>query len=366
MKKVGILSMQKVDNYGSILQAYALKSLIEQIGGDCHFIDIKYGKQLYEQKTSTHKNSLLRRIKTEKDLIISKRFIKAHKEAFLLKKLLKKFPQYREVLELEKIHSGKFDLVVIGSDEVFNCCQICPWGYTLQLFGSDINSNLIVSYAASFGHTTLADLKQNKIDIEIGLSMRNFNSISVRDDNSYCIVNELVGIPPKIHLDPVLIYDFSTIIKNSSVNESNYILVYSYPGRITDQAEIDYIRSMAKKHKKEIVCLYGYYSWADKYVIPESIFDVIKYFDMADFVITDTFHGSIFSIITHSQFLTLVRPKNFRKITYLLNFLGLSDYIVTDINNTSSVPKSINYESVDKIIVNEREKSIKYLTSFLQ
>lgn len=366
MKKVGILSMQKVDNFGSILQAFALKSILEQIGGDVYFIDIKYGKQLFAQKISIHRNRLLRRIEAEKKLIISNSFFRAHKEAYLFKKLLKKFLKYREVLELEKTHSDKFDLVVIGSDEVFNCCQICPWGYTLQLFGSDINSDQIVSYAASFGHTTLEELKQNKINVEIGLSMRKFDSISVRDDNSYNIVNKLLGIPPQIHLDPVLIYDFSTIINSSSVNESNYILVYSYPGRITDQAEIKYIRSMAKKRHKKIVCLYGYYAWADKYVIPESIFDVIKYFEMADFVITDTFHGAIFSIITHSQFLTLVRPKNVRKITHLLNFLGLSDCMVTDINNISVIPKLINYESVDNILVNERKKSIEYLTSFLQ
>ena len=74
--------------------------------------------------------------------------------------------------KLGRDKSESFDVVFIGSDEVFNCCQKTTWGYTSQLYGHIPQADRIVSYAGSFGHTTLGLLKKLQVDGEIGQTMK--------------------------------------------------------------------------------------------------------------------------------------------------------------------------------------------------
>lgn len=371
-KIVGILSMQRVINYGSFLQAYALKQLLLQNGADeVYFIDIEKGRELpgFEYSKSQSKWYKLKRLL---QIIFTGLLFQKIRDRKFTKRLKKSIEDCFPILELDKAAPKEFDLVVIGSDEVFNCCQRAPWGYTLQLYGRVLNAKKVVSYAGSFGHTRYEQLVQLGIDKEIGETLKTMSAISVRDQNSYDIVEKLTGIKAEMHLDPVLIYGYEKEIAERKVNyPEKYMVVYSYQGRINDKKEIKEIVSFAKEQKLKLISIFCRYDWCDEAIIPETPFDVLGWFKGAEYVVTDTFHGTIFSIITGRMFVTLVRKTgrvtNGEKISSLLRQLGLEERCVGKDKNAlnSKLAGDVDWQRVDEALAESRKCSQEYLKNAL-
>ena len=105
-----------------------------------------------------------------------------------------------------------------------------------------------------------------------------------------------------------------------------------------------------------------YFSWCDEVVIPTP-FEVLAYFKGASYIITDTFHGSVFSIKFNKEFCTIVRDMNSNKLVSLLKQFGLENRIVTDMNKMQKILENpIDYAGVNKIIMEETKRSITSLT----
>ena len=361
--------MQRVINYGSFLQAYALKQLLLQNGADeVYFIDIEKGRELpgFEYSKNQSKWHKLKRLL---QIIFTGLLFQKIRDRKFTKRLKKSIEDCFPILELDKPAPKEFDLVVIGSDEVFNCCQPAPWGYTLQLYGKVLNAKKVVSYAGSFGHTRYEQLAQLGIDKEIGETMKTMAAISVRDQNSYDIVEKLTGIKAEMHLDPVLIYGYEKEIAERKVNyPEKYMVVYSYQGRINDKKEIKEITSFAKEHKLKLISIFCRYDWCDEAIIPKTPFDVLGWFKGAEYVVTDTFHGTIFSIITGRRFVTLVRKKatvtNEEKVSSLLKQLGLEERCVEVDKNAlnSKLAGDVDRQRVDKALAECRKLCQMYLS----
>lgn len=261
---------------------------------------------------------------------------------------------------------GHYDVVVIGSDEVFNCSQKTWFGYTQQLYGEGLDADKTISYAASFGATTIEKLQKLGIKDEVGRMLKNnFSQISVRDENSKMIVEALTSKEPVMNVDPVLIYDYSQYMPEKK-KRSNYIIVYSYPGRISDKNEIATIQTFAKKKGLPLISIGHYFSWCDDVVVPNP-FEVLALFRDAAYIVTDTFHGSVFSIKYNKQFCTIVRDMNNQKLTYLLKQFGLEDRIVKDLAMmTIIMDNSIDYQQVNRIIEDEKKRSLEYIHNELR
>ena len=361
--RIGIISMQKVVNYGSFMQAYALRQLIkEATGEEAKFIDIEKGRALDFVKKEDTKSRVRRLL----NIIFSGKIIEKMKDKIYSKKLYEQFStKFYDLLNLtEEDNYVKYDNVVIGSDEVFHCCQNTPWGFTTQLYGNVKNAKNVFSYAASFGATTLNQIKENNLDSDIKQYLERMHSISVRDNNSKYIIENLLNKTPEEHLDPVLLWNFTQELNNTNTTglKRDYLLVYSYIGRINDKNDIKEILKFAKDRNLEIVTIFCRYNWADKCIFPETPFQVLKYYQDAKYVITDTFHGSIFSIIQHKQFCTLVRKTNKEKLESLFKKFNLEDRIVTKAYQIFGIiDKTIDYKKVDLIREQERKRAIKYL-----
>lgn len=355
--------MHKVINYGSFLQAYALKQLLLQNGADkVLFIDIKQGKQLKGFEPENSRKRLMRVVKEVLNgQLITKIRNRKHQDS-----VRRCIESNSHLLETDKGFGTQYDLAVIGSDEVFNCCQKSIWGYTPQLYGEIPEARQVISYAGSFGHTQYEQLVEHNIDGEIGATMRKLSAISVRDDNSFDIVKRLTGIEPFIHLDPVLAYGYQEEIAQAEPTEDkDYIVVYAYAGRIKEQSEINAICDFARKNNKKLYS-FTYYDWCDKTISPSSPLEVLSWFRGADYVVTDTFHGTIFSIITQRQFVTLIRPSNQNKIGSLLKTMGLSHrgvYRPEIISETLTAV--INYDLVDNRLNINRQQTHRYLDSVM-
>lgn len=358
--------MQRILNYGSFLQAFALKEILQGLGCNVEFVDYHVGKNLIESKTSGFKRKIIKTMDSFK--------IKSHlkdKISFIKykKDFSKKFHPYLGI-QIEHNYNPSLDVLIIGSDEVFNCVQDNPnVGFSPELFGADNRAKKVVSYAASFGSTTMESMKSYGVYNEIKDYLSKLDKISVRDDNSYNIIYNMTGKKPTRLLDPVLIYDFTgkcnTIPKNA---EKDYMILYGYSGRFVKE-ECRLIRQFADNRGLKIYCIGGLQHYCDKF-IDCSPFEVISYFRNADYVVTDTFHGTIFSVITHRKFITIAREGlggNTQKLTSLLDDLDLKHRLLTNENNFEKIlTEDINYKQVDKKLMCERQKTEKYLKMCLE
>jgi len=352
--KVAILSMQEVKNYGSFLQAFSLKKTIESLGNTCEFINIIPGEQLGNYKISKfHKIKLLIQRLWGRD------FIRRLSSIYIFQtRFSKEFLPYLGVESERNIRH--YDVIVIGSDEVFNCAQKTWFGFSRQLFGEGLNADKIITYAASFGATTVDKLQELGIKKIVGRLLGNISVISVRDANSSITVKTLIGKVPVMHLDPVLIFNYDLFMP-SNVTLKNYMIVYTYPGRITDKQEIQSIKDFAKPHRLKLISIGHYFSWCDDVVIP-SPFEVLAYFKNASYIVTDTFHGSVFSIKYNKAFCTIIRNMNNQKLSYLLKQFHLESRIINDIDKLDSILTTpIDYKEINEYIAKETRCSIEYL-----
>ena len=368
MAKVGIISMQRIVNYGSFLQAYGLKSLLEEMGHEVQFVDYHVGNSLVEGGTK-HKNGIFSKVYKGLEALRYDASLKQKIQFIIYKKHFSK--KYHGILGLtdKPNYNPKLDVLVIGSDEVFNCIQQNPnVGYSLELFGKNNNAKKVITYAASFGNTTVEKLKMYNVDREIGNLLNGIETISVRDQNSAEVVKTISSKEVVYNLDPVLAYDFIKKCKLIPKKEKKekYLILYAYSGRITS-SESKWISTYAKNKGLKIYAIGGVQKCADKF-ISCSPFEVLSYFKNADEVITDTFHGTIFSIITERPFVTLVRKSvgesygNEEKLTDLLSRLKLKNNIIYDLEEMNKVKtQEINYKEVEEILYLERNKSIEYL-----
>ena len=361
MIKVGIISMQRILNYGSFLQAFALKEILHDLCCNVRFVDYHIGKNLIEPETFGIKRKLIKAIDTFK--------IKAHlKDKIKFIKYKKDFAKkYHPYLGMENAYNynTSLDVLIIGSDEVFNCVQDNPnVGFSPELFGANNRAQKLVSYAASFGSTTEDAMKHYGIYDEIEGYLLKFDRISIRDDNSFNIISNMIGKEPDRHLDPVLIYDFDTKCNTiSAISENNYLILYGYSGRFSKE-ECRFISRFAVNRGLKVYCIGGLQHYCDKF-IDCSPLEVIAYFKSADYVVTDTFHGTIFSVITHRKFATVVREGsdgNSQKLMSLLEDLNLKDRLLTNEDDFEKIlTADIDYESVDKILQCERQRTEEYL-----
>lgn len=351
--KIGILSMQKILNYGSFLQAFSLKKQFENRGHDVYFIDIEPGRTICAFETE--QQNILKKLdkyflKRIENYFLDKRMSKIHKD------------DYERFLHTEKhlADGARFGLVVIGSDEVFNATIPSRWGFTTQLFGNVDNADQVVTYAASCGSTTLESVRKYGIEDDIRNALKNVQKISVRDQNTFDFVMKITGRVPEINVDPVFLLDYSPYIQLPKRTKP-YLLVYAYGNRINDENEIRAIKKYAKDNNLEIICVGMQQRWCSKNIAANA-FELLGYVKKAECVVTDTFHGTVFSIKYNKKFISIIRQSNKQKLGGLLIQFGLSERALYDMKVFGSVmDRVIDYEKVNRLIKEEQDKSQKYL-----
>lgn len=363
--RVGILSMQRIYNYGSFLQAYGLKSILESLGCDVQFVDYEPGECLI--KTNASKKGVIRKVEKALEAFRYEAPLK-DKLAFIRYKrtYASRFYPMLGIADEPNLNP-ELDLLVVGSDEVFNCVQNnANVGFTPALFGAGSSAARKVTYAASFGNTTLEKLECFGKRNEVADYLKSFDAVSARDANTGAIVEVLTGRAPIYNLDPVLVYDFfgECSLIPSEVDEDRYMIAYGYSGRLTAE-ECAAIRAYADTHGLRVLNIGGVQSVCDRFV-DCSPFEVLAYFKHADAVVTDTFHGTIFSAIAHTPFATFVRSSgygNFEKLADLMRRLGFDDRAAVSADDLGSILDApVDWAVPDAAIAAGRSAARSYLT----
>ena len=369
MMIVGILSMQRVINYGSFLQAYALKKILEELGCEVYFIDIEKGhptQNIISENRDTN----------EIEINASQsRSIKRRVSDHFIKRIIAQFhrKQLRKVIEDAQVkylyinaqpQNGEYDLVIIGSDEVFNCCQGGELGLSKQLFGDVGNASKIITYAASCGFAKPEYLINSEV-AEIKHAMENISSFSVRDVATQKFVAAVDGREALLNLDPVLIYEFSReLTQIKEVDPSNYLVIYAYQNRINDPEEIRGIKNLAKKMNLRIISLGQEQIWCDYRVVTP--FELLWWISKAGFVVSDTFHGTILGAKYNRPMCIMIRKSNENKLGYLTEKLCIGDLVIKNNKEIERFSFSDSvYNRCNTIIREEQYRAKEYLKNEL-
>lgn len=356
---IGILTYYGVHNHGAVLQANALKTVLEDLGHNVEFLlfdrDYAFMQQEQVRKYKIGFNSIPFYLKYTLRNGLGN-------VAYNYKKR-RTLDTYRKDHLILKTNYKSFDgdVIVIGSDEVYSL----EVGFNPMLFGIGLKSKKKISYAASFGPTDFTAIKKLCKEDTIAKALNQMNCISVRDLNSQALVKQLTGMDVPIVCDPVILYGYKREMGEKIGDDSNFILVYAYDGRMNDVKEVELVKEFAKKHGKKLYSVGFYHKWCDKNinVTPNQL---IQYVRKASLVITDTFHGSVLSIICNTPMTVKVR-NNANKLKYLLLEYGLADRIISDFGELEKVSvNNLDFDAVNKRIDEKRKFSFNYLSQALE
>lgn len=336
--KIAILTFTACDNYGQRLQNYALQELLKENGNDVRTI-------LQSEYSITLKRLVKQFIKLvigkEKKFNKIKRNIKFY---FFDKKYIRYSNMHNTFYELK--NATEYDRFISGSDQVW-----APVEGRLKMYMQyGIPKEKKYSYAASIASYEIP----NELKKKYKEYLESFSLISVRENQSKVLLDNILDKNEvRVDLDPTLLLnksEWQKIEKKPKWFEKNkYILVYNL-GSVTPQKIEDY----AYNHNYKIISIMDENSKA--YLSDPGEF--IYLIHNAEIIYTDSYHGTVFSIIFEKKFVHSVR--NIRKNNMNSRFDTLFGILGIDVNNISNIDNiCINYNDINIKLETERKKSLK-------
>lgn len=370
MKKIGVITFYYGScNYGGVLQAYALCRQLELLGYDSEQISFKYKPSYFNLKIVLNKIN-----KKGFDFIVKKiQKIGTRTDTFKIRN--EKFLLFRESIKHSKVYTKKdlkycnqnYDIFICGSDQIWNP-DYRESNYYLK-FADE--GKLKISYAASISQTYLSKYDKNFMKP----LLKRIDFISVRENDAKTMIEKFCNKNVKVVLDPVLLLErneWEKIETNYKIKDK-YVLVYLLAD---NETYLNKIRQCFKKLNYKIVIislndLKSNFTYKQLYDVgPKDFLSLIK---SAEMLITDSFHGCVFSIIYHKKFWALKRHKDSEKenmnsrLYTLFGNLGLEDRFLDDDQNLTKeeLLKKIDYKTVDKKLEILKKDSLKFLESAL-
>ncbi|MEM1239563.1 MAG: polysaccharide pyruvyl transferase family protein [Cyanobacteria bacterium P01_H01_bin.26] len=321
--KIGIITFHHTTNYGATLQAYALSKALSAWGHSVEIIDYRpkgavgfYVKQLLPIKN--------KKFDWNKDFY--RHILKAFRmRKFLVSSLnLSKLKCYSNYNLRAIFEAANYDAIITGSDQVW-CLNTKFRGfdpaYFLDFFEAGENC-LKISYAPSVGETkSFGDKRAEICDL-----IEKFDYVSVRDHHSKSVLQKECGVTATKVLDPTFLVSYDDILTPPDT-AAPYLLVYNHKklNNLQEQA----IKEIARVKNLKIISVGDIWSVADHSKIAVHPKEWIGYFKQASYVFTNTFHGTIFSLLFRKDFTVFVGEGKRNKIHDLLGSLELETRITT-------------------------------------
>lgn len=359
--KVDIITLHRVYNYGSALQAWATQQVMEDAGHEVQVIDYispqRTKKRIFFAPSADGKTGV-------KNLIY--RFFKIFslllKEATFgsfVRKNLHLTKKYITAEDLEK-DVPDADVYVTGSDQVWNSKynEGVDRAFFLDFLPQEAKR---VAFVSSFGATELADEERPLIEKYIG----RYQALSVREDSARDVLASVGRNDVEWLIDPTLQIEKQQWLKIAAprlIKEKYLILMLLYN---EDNHATEYARKLADERGLKLVKL----SWemkkpamVDKLMTHRSPADFLSLFNYADMVVTNSFHGLAFSINLEKQFVIVPRNEFNSRIESLLGLTGLEDRLVSSEKQALDVAEEqIDYAPVRNILQKERERANRFI-----
>lgn len=355
--KVAFITVHVGANFGSVLQTIATARIIESLGKDPLLINYIPNRVTYSRFFRSMFRGVVPFIKY---LIFLPNFIKNTNmySNYLKKHCPLSAPIYDKDNFAKKCPVA--DYYITGSDQVWNSKH--NEGFNDRYYFAQTPDNAVrISFASSIGETELSD--EHTARIKSLLSR--YKAISVREESAKHLI-EGMGLEATHLLDPTFMLnkeEWKTYMSKRIVKE-DYLLIYTPYNTLDKKAIFDAAREIAKKKGLKVVT----FSWdwrkdkmADKTITYANPGDFLSLMHYASYVVTNSFHGTAFSINLNKQFSVFMPSAFSTRISSILDICGLEGRLVTDKFDLTKAKEFIDYTSVNNILDKERNKSIEFL-----
>lgn len=367
--KIGILTFHNAHNYGAVLQAYALREKLRTMGHDAQIINY------CNEKVTAAYPKVLKPVFCKRDVLPT------HWKANVLKIVNAFYGQkhwqeqweafdkfIREVIlegntkvvTKEELATLDIDMFVLGSDQIWE--SYITGGLDSAYLGDFGTKAKVISYAASL-HGGRIPEQEKDVFVE---KFKNFYRISTREEKLAEHVRELTGREVVTVVDPTLLLqaeNYSALVdKQVETPKERYAFAYFV---MEDPALSACVERIKKEQNMKVIELHYYrtveFGGEDQFANmgPAEFLTFIK---NAEFVVTNSFHGTVFSLLYHKLFYAVYKKNS--RIENLLTFIKKKERHIED-EKGLDLTATIDYSEVDGLLQSYREQSVKYLEEAL-
>ncbi|NNH38940.1 polysaccharide pyruvyl transferase family protein [Acinetobacter terrae] len=365
--KVAILTQPLHTNYGGTLQAYALQTIVKSVGAEVVTLNYQTKPKFFLRFLLSVIKSFVLNRKDKFPLLSSEKLVIEKYHTEFIKKHINRSEIILSELDLIKhFNNTEYDAIIVGSDQVWRV----EYSPNIDNFFLNVytGSAKRISYAASFGIDEWQFTPEKTSEIETWLGK--FDAISVREDSAVTLCKNYLNLKAYHVLDPTLLLTkeyYLNLIKKSPQKDTGiftYILDSSQEknnivANISKKLGLNTFQNQPiKKFKTNF-----FIKKEDDYVYPK-IEDWLAAFRDASFIITDSFHGTVFSIIFNKPFITVAnRERGVARFSSLLKIFNLEHRLISSLDQLTNdlILSNIDFNEVNTILDHERENSLQLL-----
>ena len=374
-------------DYGGMLQAYALYSVIKRMGYEPYAININLLNNDIRVKKCKYflENIFDLSILQEKSKIVFKALRKNYDQQFAqnMSKRLEAFENFykasfattKAYVSWEELKNdcNNFSSIIVGSDQLWLPSNIAGDYYTLSFVPDDVNK---IAYATSFGVSTLPDKQASQARI----FLNRINYLSAREETGQKIIESLINKRVPLVCDPALLLselDWDAIATKGRIIDEKYIFCYFMGDNPWQRKFVTELKAKTGCKVVGLLHLDQYIGNDEKYVdyapYDVSPADFINLVKNAEFICTDSFHGTVFSIIYRKVFFTFMRFSDKAtlstnsRIDSLLKTLHLESQLVCSLYDLNRhISSSIDYGKITQVLGDFKNQSLDYLRRGLE
>lgn len=368
--RIGILTLPLHTNYGGILQAYALQTVLERMGHEVCLIEKKrgpfrlplwkaplvYGKRILKNMTG-HPVPVFYEQKLNREIPV----VMKNTDVFI-----NRYIKRRIVDDFSEISEGDYDAFVVGSDQIWRPLYFPSIEHAYLDFTEGWNVRRI-AYAASFG-TDAWEYTDRQTEW-CGRLLRRFDAVSVREGAGVGLCRGHFGVNAEHVLDPTMLLakeDYIRLFKVAQISKSNGTLLSYVLDDTPEKATL--ISRIAQKRNLKVFCVNSKVenkiaSLSER--IQPPVEQWLRGFYDAEFVIADSFHACVFSILFNKPFIAVGNAsRGMSRFTSLFTLFGLNNRLITDISRYTDMPP-IDWNKINSQLENKRLFSRHFLTDSL-
>ena len=349
-----IITIHCIHNFGSVFQSYGLVQYLCNQGYDAELID--YRPAYYFKG----RNVVKKMLGIGLNYFAYKRQHEKYEE--FINNYLPKGKVYRSIDELNEL-AVENNIFIAGGDQIWNSFHPCGKDDAYKL--TFVKNGLKIAYGTSMGRNSFV---KEELD-ELAMKIADFHSIGLREQSTVTMFQPYTQVPVYHAADPVLLLDkqdYIPFIGKEPIVKEPYLVMYLADKSNLLSKTVEYV---AKKMGLKVahVCGFRKKCKCDYFLKDTGPKDLLNLIYYSGFVVSASFHATIFSVLFNKQFCTLLPEVGTNtRIKDALSYFGLSDRIIHNENEIVRLEKPINFENANKLKDKLVEQSKKRLNAEIE
>ncbi|EGR4210761.1 polysaccharide pyruvyl transferase family protein [Vibrio cholerae] len=367
--KIAILTQPLQNNYGGLLQAFALQKYLKEQGNEVMTVDFAWNhKQRYFGIkyiiiNVIRKYLLRRNVRSVFPMTDEERRRIGQNTDRFTAEYIRTTQRIYSIDEISYIKKYQFDAYVVGSDQVWRPAYSPGMPAFFLSFLNKSDDAKRIAYAASFGIDNCNEFSQEALR-EYSFFLKGFDAVAVREDSAVDLCEQHFGVTAEHVLDPTFLLDkemYIQLVEQDKCPASNGDMMVYMLDQSSDKKAI--IQAVANERS-----LTPYTVMPDEKGVYPPVTQWLRGFMDAEFVVTDSFHGVVFSIIFNKPFIAIGnRDRGLARFTSVLKMFGLQDRLIFSINEltTQLINQPIDFSKVNLLKTEKQKFAMDFLNNAL-